>query len=1073
MNQKNKKLNNIISIVTPSFNQAEFLGDTIKSVLSQEGDFYLDYIINDGGSSDNSVQVIKKYESLLQENCDVLELEGLKFYVLRNKDFQWNACLGISFRWSSEKDKGQPDAINKGFQSAKGDIAAFINSDDLYYPQTLKTISELNWRNFDLLYGKGMWVSKKGEDMLYFPTFKPTKYSLFYQCTICQPTVFFKRQTLNKLGAFSLKYYCVFDYEYWMRAISKNCKFKFVNKPLACSRMYGDNKSLSSQKLVADEVVELKNKYYSDSKFRLNGIRKWFNFMTVQRETERCVDRLNELLIEYQNNQIEPEPINLSYDISVLGAGSVNNLSRTGIFRVAENQLIGLANSDGLDIEGFASPQFLKPARGYINTVSNLNISEPVSGLSSQWPQPGQINIFHSPFYAIPESINQQKSINKFLTIYDLIPIKFPHFFTQASVKQFDGILSSINEQTKILCISESTKNDLCNHLDFINPENVFVTHLAASSLFHPETNQDTISTVKKKYKIPASPYLLSLSTLEPRKNIETAMQAFLQLVRQEKVPGLNLVLVGSKGWKIAPVIKQFSKNPALKGRLIFTGYVNDDDLAALYSGASAFVYPSYYEGFGLPPLEAMQCGVPVIASDNSSIPEVVGKAGILIDPHDKDALSQGMLDVINSKKLRSTLKKKSLQQAKKFSWEKHTKSTISAYRTAQVMQHDKASSSVKKNLKIGVNFTGLIPGKIGGMEKYMRALVHHIPRISETHETYVFLRPEYTNEVVEMERLKKVCVNEVPMPNEQYSEIHDLVEELGIDIWLSPLLILDPHTLNIPSLYCVPDIQHEFYPEFFSTGVLNWREKHFKKSAETADGVLTISHFSKQTIVDIYGISPEKIHVTWLDCPTYFSLEKALEHEEYVRKKFSLPKQFIFYPANTWAHKNHLTLIKALEHYEECYGDAPALVLTGYPSDIHTKVATAIEDSKLKHKVHFLGYVNKELMPAIYVNATCLVFPSMFEGFGIPLVEAMRTNCPIIAANNTTMKEIAGDAAIYFNTMNAIELAVLIKFMMTDQDLRNTLIKNGAERAKLFSFEKCVRQTLDIIDEVYMNCES
>ncbi len=285
--------------------------------------------------------------------------------------------------------------------------------------------------------------------------------------------------------------------------------------------------------------------------------------------------------------------------------------------------------------------------------------------------------------------------------------------------------------------------------------------------------------------------------------------------------------------------------------------------------------------------------------------------------------------------------------------------------------------------------------------------------------------------------------------------------------------MILDPLTLNIPSLYCVPDLQHEYYPELFSSRVLNWREKYFRKSAETADGVLTISHFSKQTIVDKYGISPEKIHVTWLDCPTNFTLDKAIEHEEYVREKYNLPEQYIFYPANTWSHKNHLTLIRALERYDEFYGDPPTLVLTGYQSEAQAQVSNAIKNSKLSKKVYFLGYVNQDFMPAIYKNAICLVFPSMFEGFGIPLVEAMRTNCPIIAANNTTMKEIAGDAAIYFNTMDEIELAVMIRFMITNKRLRNVLIKNGVERAKLFSFEKCVIQTLNIIDEVYVNSEN
>jgi glycosyltransferase involved in cell wall biosynthesis len=197
--------------------------------------------------------------------------------------------------------------------------------------------------------------------------------------------------------------------------------------------------------------------------------------------------------------------------------------------------------------------------------------------------------------------------------------------------------------------------------------------------------------------------------------------------------------------------------------------------------------------------------------------------------------------------------------------------------------------------------------------------------------------------------------------------------------------------------------------------------------------------------------VPEEKVHVTWLDCPTYFTPEKALEHEELVKKEFGLPKSFIVYPANLWAHKNHLTLIKALERYDEFYGDPPTLVLTGYKSDAHQQVLEAIKGSRVADKIRFLGYVSGEMMPAIYGSAKCLVFPSMFEGFGIPLIEAMRTGCPIIAANNTTMREI-----------------VLIRFVMEKPELRGFLIENGLRRAELFSFERCVQQTLRVVDEIY-----
>ena len=287
---------NIISIVTPSFNQAEFIDDTIRSVLSQSGDFYIDYIVNDGASSDRSVAIIQSYEKLLRDNCEIVERAGLDFFVAKSNGFPWNQCLGISYRWVSEQDDGQADAINKGLRAAKGSVAAFINSDDVYYPGTFRKVLRADWSEADFIYGKGMWISRDGRDLLYYPTFKPTKYSLYYQCTLCQPTVFFSADTFSRLGDFSTEYHCAFDYEYWLRATSQDCVFRYINRPLARSRMYASNKSLSGQSLVSDEVRRLNSKYYEGEDKQLNKTLLWLRKLTVQKPTVRRVKKLNHLL---------------------------------------------------------------------------------------------------------------------------------------------------------------------------------------------------------------------------------------------------------------------------------------------------------------------------------------------------------------------------------------------------------------------------------------------------------------------------------------------------------------------------------------------------------------------------------------------------------------------------------------------------------------------------------------------------------------------------------------------------------------------------------------------------------
>jgi glycosyltransferase involved in cell wall biosynthesis len=138
---------------------------------------------------------------------------------------------------------------------------------------------------------------------------------------------------------------------------------------------------------------------------------------------------------------------------------------------------------------------------------------------------------------------------------------------------------------------------------------------------------------VLRRYGIPErNPYFLCLGTIEPRKNLDGVLRAFARLAAAERVPGCHLVVVGTRGWGVEKILRTLQENTALNGRVVLTGFVADRDLAAIYSGALAFLYLSHYEGFGLPPLEAMHCGTPVIVGDNSAMPEVVGDAGIRLD---------------------------------------------------------------------------------------------------------------------------------------------------------------------------------------------------------------------------------------------------------------------------------------------------------------------------------------------------------------------------------------------------------------------------------------------------------
>ncbi|WP_404791363.1 glycosyltransferase family 4 protein [Altericista sp. CCNU0014] len=290
-------------------------------------------------------------------------------------------------------------------------------------------------------------------------------------------------------------------------------------------------------------------------------------------------------------------------------------------------------------------------------------------------------DVYHSPHHPLPDR-DLIGNIPRILTIYDLIPRIHPEWMTKGKVHLFDTILQSLDvDRDWVICNSEFTKQDILRLFN-IKAERIFVIPLAAANHFNFVSKREIINSVLCRYGIPNKPYFLSLSTLEPRKNLAFLINCFGRLLAE--MPGLdfNLVLVGVNGWKNTDIFHAIQKIPELQSRVIFTGYIPDVDLSAIYSGATAFIYPSLYEGFGLPPLEAMQCGVPVISSIASSLPEVVGNAGLMIDPLDQDALCQALLTVGSDSLLRSKLSQLSLDRARKFSWLYCAEQTVQVYRT-------------------------------------------------------------------------------------------------------------------------------------------------------------------------------------------------------------------------------------------------------------------------------------------------------------------------------------------------------------------------------------------------------
>ena len=261
-------------------------------------------------------------------------------------------------------------------------------------------------------------------------------------------------------------------------------------------------------------------------------------------------------------------------------------------------------------------------------------------------------------------------------TVHDLTHLVFPEFHEKHNIKLSEAGMQYFQKaDASLIAVSEATSKDVQKYYSIADQRLKVVYEAANGDLFHAEEDKIRLKAIKGKYHLPDGPYLVSLSTIEPRKNLSNTLAAFLQLKSSGAYEGLNFVVCGKRGWKVNTL---FDESHPYASAIHFTGYVADEDLAAIYSGAQALCYVAHYEGFGLPPLEAMLCGTPVLFGNNSSMPEVVQKGGIGVNAQDIDAIEKGMVQLLDADE--SELRKAALRRARSFSWLRTAYETFLVY---------------------------------------------------------------------------------------------------------------------------------------------------------------------------------------------------------------------------------------------------------------------------------------------------------------------------------------------------------------------------------------------------------
>lgn len=362
----------------------------------------------------------------------------------------------------------------------------------------------------------------------------------------------------------------------------------------------------------------------------------------------------------------------VAFDITVLINAEVDLRARTGVFRFVSHLARLLAKNFNENFYVYINSKFskLSVTKEVLNKygIRSENVVQEKAGCLLL-DENGLWDIF-SPFHPFPSFSNANIVRGRYLVIYDLLPIEFPSFFVSPGNNLIFEILDSVTEDTVLFAISNYTAESLMKwrkNLKFRNLHTVFLS--VDESLYNNKVAIHDIERIGEKYAFNGERYILALATHEPRKNLEGVIRAFCRYSYSNRDRKTILAIAGGSGWgnsKLNRLINRMSKYFNIR----VLGFVSESDLPILLSGAAVFVYPSFGEGFGLPPLEALKCGVPVISSGCGALRETIGEGGIIVDPSDILGIADAINRILNDYEYRDHLKIKGTSQSLKFMWE-------------------------------------------------------------------------------------------------------------------------------------------------------------------------------------------------------------------------------------------------------------------------------------------------------------------------------------------------------------------------------------------------------------------
>ncbi|MES9899031.1 MAG: glycosyltransferase [Sedimenticola sp.] len=364
--------------------------------------------------------------------------------------------------------------------------------------------------------------------------------------------------------------------------------------------------------------------------------------------------------------------------------------------------------------------------------------------------------------------------------------------------------------------------------------------------------------------------------------------------------------------------------------------------------------------------------------------------------------------------------------------------------------------------MRIGVNLLPLVPGVVGGIQQHLIGLLDNLLEVDQD-TSYVYYVTFGLAKLFPKDN-PRIRLVELPRNSKEIAQRYTHGE---FDVLFAPMMDPSVDQYIFPMVTLIVDLQHVYYPQFFSEAEITHRRLHWEWPARAAHTVCVSTEFVADSVTKHLDIPRSRIILTPPPINKSIYGKNCADLPDAIPSSLikALPAKYLFYPSNTWPHKNHLNLLLAISIIKKKHNDIH-LVLTGWPQKAHKSIKRRIKELNLDDSITWLGYVQDECMPYIYSHATALVFPSLFEGFGIPLLEAMHSNCPIICSSTTSCPEVAGDAAIYFDPDDSLQIHNAIEIIWTDSFIRERLIRNGLARCNEFDNHKQAKLLLSKLQD-------